>query len=419
MKILILCPYPNGFAPSQRFRFEQYFSFLKNNNIEINQQGFLDKKTWLILYKSGNQFGKIKGILTGFLNRLILLFSVFKYDFVLIHREATPLGPPILEWFISKVFQKKIIYDFDDAIWLPNTSQENKIVAALKCHSKVKWICKWSYKVSCGNNYLADFARQYNTNVEVVPTTIDTKYHRKKNKIESRKSKTGGKHEENQESRVKNPNDRVQSTEIGDFSKAQSTNPQQADDIFDIPKSSISNLNTQYSILNTRLIIGWTGTHSTEKYLNHLVPVLQELEKTNSFIFRVISNHNPQLPLKSFEYQPWNKATEIEDLSQFDIGVMPLEDNEWAKGKCGFKGLQYMALGIPTVMSPVGVNVEIIESNQNGFLAASPKEWKVVLSQLMEDSLLRIRIGKGGETTIRQIYSVEANEHVYLSLFRG
>ena len=282
------------------------------------------------------------------------------------------------------MFRKKIIYDFDDAIWLSNTSQENKIAAALKCHSKVKWICKWSYKVICGNKYLAEYARQFNENVYVIPTTIDTEYHSKKNKVESRKSKVEAlKDGENQEPRTKN---------------------QESD------QSSIFNLQSS-------IIIGWTGTHSTEKYLYQLIPVLQALEKSHAFIFRVISNHNPQLPLKCFEYQAWNKDTEIEDLSQFDIGVMPLEDNEWAKGKCGFKGLQYMALEIPTIMSPVGVNEEIIHTGKNGFLADTEKSWFFALDQLICDSKKRKECGKKGRRTVEEKYSVKAISPFYSSVF--
>lgn len=354
MKIIILAPYPHGKAPSQRFRFEQYLDFLKDNNHSIVQESFLNEKTWNILYKEGHKTLKITGIIRGFLKRFLLLFSIRKYDFVFIHREATPIGPPIIEWVIAKLLKKKIIYDFDDAIWLPNTSKENSLVASLKFHSKTKFISKWSAKISCGNNYLKEYASNYNKNIFLIPTTIDTSYHYCTNK------------------------------------KDNSLIP----------------------------IIGWTGTHSTEKYLSFLIPILENLEKSFNFRFQVISNHNPQLLLKSFEYIPWNKHSEIKDLSQFDIGVMPLENNKWAEGKCGFKGLQYMALGIPTIMSPVGVNKDIINHGINGLLANSLKEWEDALTSLLITPDRRISLGGNGIKTVNDKYSVEANKEMYLSLFQ-
>src|SRR5262249_26385554 len=102
---------------------------------------------------------------------------------------------------------------------------------------------------------------------------------------------------------------------------------------------------------------------------------------------------------------------------EIDIGIMPLPDDEWAKGKCGLKGLQYMALSIPTIMSPVGVNTEIIKDGENGFLAASTAEWVDKLSQLIDSSELRQRIGANGRQTVLKDYSVEANKHLYLEYF--
>src|SRR5690606_37637078 len=110
----------------------------------------------------------------GFFRRKILLFKACKYDYIFIHREVAPLGPPIFEWFLAKMLQKRIIYDFDDAIWLTNTSENNKLAAGLKWHQKVDAISKWAYKVSCGNTFLCDYARQFNNNVVLNPTTIDT-----------------------------------------------------------------------------------------------------------------------------------------------------------------------------------------------------------------------------------------------------
>jgi len=144
MKILFLIPYPLDYAPSQRFRFEQYFELLKKNGFEIQAQPFIGVSTWNSLYQDGNLISKVWGIALGFFQRFDDLFRTRSADFVFIHREAAPIGPPFFEWFISKVMGKTIIYDFDDAIWLPNTSEENALVARIKWHAKVRSICRWS-----------------------------------------------------------------------------------------------------------------------------------------------------------------------------------------------------------------------------------------------------------------------------------
>ena len=114
----------------------------------------------------------------------------------------------------------------------------------------------------------------------------------------------------------------------------------------------------------------------------------------------------------------WEKTKEIEQLQSIDIGIMPLEDDEWSRGKCGFKGLQYMALEIPAVLSPVGVNTDIIKHSNNGFLANSPSEWIEIISQLIEDEGLRKRMGENARKPIIQRYSVEAIKEDYLKYFK-
>ncbi len=144
--------------------------------------------------------------------------------------------------------------------------------------------------------------------------------------------------------------------------------------------------------------------------------MLHKLETEYNFEFLVISNEKPQINLKSFKFIKWDKTSEISDLQKIDIGIMPLYDNEWEKGKCGFKGLQYMALEIPAVMSPVGVNTEIIKDGENGFLAKDEQEWFDKLSLLIENSQLREKLGKAGRQTVIEKYSVDANKQKYLDV---
>jgi glycosyltransferase involved in cell wall biosynthesis len=352
-KVLFLFPYPHGTAASQRFRFEQYLGFLAAEGISYRLVSFLDADTWKILYKPGHGQAKLAGILRGFGRRLKLLARVPAYDFVFVHREAAPLGPPVLEWIIAKVLRKKIIFDFDDAIWLANTSAHNRVAARLKWHHKTASICRWSHRVSAGNRYLADYAGQFNAHVTVNPTTIDT-------------------------------------VGLHNQLKHQAT---------------------------PEVVIGWTGTHSTIGYLAPLVPVLRELEKEYTFTFLVISDQPPDFTLKSLCYLPWNKTTERQDLLRMNIGIMPLTDDPWAKGKCGFKALQYMALGIPAVASPVGVNCDIIRNGVDGYLCSTNAEWKHALAQLLGDDALRTRLGRAARQRIEESYSVQANRLTFLRFF--
>jgi glycosyltransferase involved in cell wall biosynthesis len=152
-------------------------------------------------------------------------------------------------------------------------------------------------------------------------------------------------------------------------------------------------------------------------YLYELVPVLRKLEQKYTFTFLVISNQSNDYDLKSLKFVKWNKETEIEDLAKINIGVMPLKQDIWSEGKCGFKGLQYMALEIPTIMSPVGVNSTIVQNGINGFLVEMQEEWYEILEKLIIEKEVRIQIGKAGKSRIDQAYSVLANQEKYLDLF--
>jgi glycosyltransferase involved in cell wall biosynthesis len=319
-------------------------------------QAFIDEPNWAILYKKGHYLAKTVGILKGFARRLGVLFRLRKYDYVFIHREASPIGLPVFEWLIAKVFRKKVIFDFDDAIWLPNTSENNALIAGLKFHQKTGWICRWAHKISAGNDYLAGYARRFNANVIRNPTTIDTE-----------------------------------------------------------------NLHNQFRIQQSiaeKPVIGWTGTHSTLKYLDEITPVIRKLELKYDFRFLVISNKKPDIHLDSLHFVQWNKETEVIDLLRMHIGIMPLAADKWSGGKCGFKALQYMALGIPALVSPVGVNTQIVTNSENGFICTTPEDWERNLLTLLQSPELRIDMGVKARAKITKEYSVTANTPNFLQLFK-
>jgi glycosyltransferase involved in cell wall biosynthesis len=358
VRILFLVPYPIDTAPSQRFRFEQYFGILKSNGYEYEVQSFISLQNWRRFYAPKGVLQKVGILIAGFFKRILILPRVFSFDFIFIHREATPVGPPVFEWIIAKVFRKKIIYDFDDAIWISDGRAESLLLQSIKFRGKVRSICRWAYKVSCGNAYLCDFARQYNNNVVRNPTTIDTTL----------------KHDP------------------------------------DLLRSSVGRPN--------HLVIGWTGSHSTLKYLKVIEHCLQLIQRQfQDVTFVVIADRKPDIDLK-FEFIPWNEDSEIADLLRFDIGIMPLPDDEWSKGKCGFKALQYMALKIPAVASAVGVNTHIIETDRNGILCTTEDDWLEALTVLIRNPALRLKLGEQGRKKVIGAYSVLSNKENFSGLFR-
>lgn len=354
-KILFVVPYPVRHAPSQRFRVELFEPYLQDAEYTYTIAPFMDARTWHVLYKQGSALQKVWGIVKGYLKRIkTVLIDVHSYDYVFVHREAAPMGPPIFEWIISRLWRKKMIFDFDDAIWIPNTSKENKLAGWLKSFWKIKHIINWSHKVVGGNDYLCNYARQFNNNVVLIPTCVDMERMHNGNK----------QHHEGQ------------------------------------------------------VTIGWTGSHSTLPYLDEIMDVLQYAEQELNTRFILIANKKPELPLSNWEFIHWNEKTEIDDLLKMDVGVMPLHNDEWSEGKCGFKLIQYLSLGIPAVASPVGVNNVIIEDNVNGFLCNNPEQWKAALRALISDTHFRKTAGAAGRTKMLREYSIAANKEKFIGLFR-
>jgi glycosyltransferase involved in cell wall biosynthesis len=217
----------------------------------------------------------------------------------------------------------------------------------------MKYIIRWAYKISAGNEYLAEYAGAYNKNVVILPTCVDM---------------------ERQHNAVKSHH-------------------------------------------RGKPVVGWTGSHSTIEFMMPAVPMLKKLQEEFDFTFLVICNKKPDLDLRDWEFIEWNEKREVEDLLRLDIGIMPLVSNPWTRGKCGFKIIQYMSLGIPAVASPVGVNSRIIDHGKNGFICSTDAEWMEALRALIRDPSLRKDMGEEGRKKIIAQYSTQSRYAEFLGLF--
>lgn len=352
-KILFIAHHRIDRSPGQRYRFEQYFSFLHKNEVSCKLEYIISAEDDKVLYTSGKYLKKARIALRAIIKRYNQLKTINEFDLVVIYREAILTG----SIFFEKKLAKKgvpILFDFDDAIWVKDVSQGNKSLSFLKNANKIKEILPLCDHVTAGNAYLKEFSLQYNENVTIIPSTIDTS---KYQELESR------------------------SKEI--------------------------------------ITVGWVGSHTTVKHFETIVPVLMKLkEKYKEKIeFKVIGDPvycNSDLGIDGMA---WDNSKEVELFNMLDIGVMPLPEDEWTKGKCGMKGLLYMSVNTPAVMSSVGMNSEIIENGVNGFLADTPEEWFEVLSKLIEDDNLRKTIGLAGRKTVEEKYSMNSQKEKYLDLY--
>jgi len=164
----------------------------------------------------------------------------------------------------------------------------------------------------------------------------------------------------------------------------------------------------------TRVTLGWSGSFSTSPYLHLLDNVLRTLQERHGVDIRVIGDPNFRIPGVKIDARPWQSRTEVADLLPIDIGLYPLTKKEWDLGKSGLKALQYMGLGMATVLTPFGVNLEIVRHEENGLFADTEEEWIEAITRLILDPALRERLGRAGRRTVVTRYSVETNWPQYL-----
>lgn len=252
---------------------------------------------------------------------------------------------------LYRMIAHRLIYDIDDLVYLSTDSKANPLTNWIKGRKKPLYLMRHADHVITCTPYLDQFVRKYNKQTTDISSTINTDLYRPKTNYETKE----------------------------------------------------------------KFIIGWSGSHSTSKYLHLLDDVLRDLAKTYSFKLRVMGDESFAIEGVEVEALPWKEEYEVEVIKNFDVGLYPLPDEEWVLGKSGLKALQYMAVGVPTVATSIGTIHRIIEDGVNGFLVKTPEAWRQTLAQLIQTESLRERIGKNAAFTVEERYSINANKKVYLA----
>jgi glycosyltransferase involved in cell wall biosynthesis len=291
-------------------------------------------------------------VLKAYAGRIQALLSGRKFDLLWIEKETLPWLPA---WVEEMLLPSGVPYvlDYDDAVFHYYDESQNPVVRALLA-GKHPALMQGAALVVTGNHYLAEFAQQaLAPRVEVVPTVID----------------------------------------------------------LDRYPVAICKRNAR----DARPCIGWIGQRATAPFLLPYAPLFNRLSSDGAARFEAVGIDAQSLGLH-MESIAWTEQTEVASIANFDIGIMPLLDGYFERGKCGYKLIQYMACGLPVVASPVGVNSQMVEHGVNGFLAETTEQWKQALQTLLADAALRQRMGQAGRRKIEQKYCIQKTGPVLAEL---
>ncbi|HEV7744005.1 MAG TPA: glycosyltransferase family 4 protein [Pyrinomonadaceae bacterium] len=347
MRVLGLASYPVE-AAATRYRLQQFVEPLAQQGISLTVSPFINSATFEKLYQRGALPRTALTLLKSTAMRLGVVRLLKQADVVLLQREAMIFGPPLFEWLGARVFNRPLVLDLDDATYVPYTSPTyGKLGRALKWFNKTDDLIRWANVVTCGNRAIAEYVESKGAIARIIPTVVDT-------------------------------------------------------DVF-APRPRVS---------NGPLVLGWIGTHSTFPYLQTIFPVLQELAKTHVFKLKIVGAgaNAVNIPGVDIENREWQLEREVEDFQSFDIGLYPIDPSlyaeKWAAGKSGFKAIQYMAVGLPFVASPVGAMAEIGAPGVTHFHATTNSEWLDGLERLMLNAQQRQAMGDAGRRHVVDHYSL-------------
>ena len=315
---------------------------------ELEARGFLFHHEPLFTdeYINSLQLGQVKRAraLSALLLRMRALHAARQFDVIWVEKDALPWLPAALE--LALIPQDiPLVLDYDDAVFHQYDMHANSVVRWL-LGNKHQSLMRRASLVVAGNRYIADYAARAGARkVVLLPTVVDL--------------------------------DRY---------------------------SQVKRNHSLYKDMT--LTVGWIGQKSTASYLHPLAQTIKKLSNENLMQFRAIGIDAQALEL-SMTSEAWSEESEVASLRRLDVGIMPLQDGLFERGKCGYKLIQYMACGLPVVASPVGVNETIVEHGVNGFLATSLEEWEQALRTLATDPVLRRRMGEAGRAKVEREYCLQ------------
>ena len=343
----------SGRSPAQRFRFEQYIPALEAAGWQCELSPVVSAADDAPIYSPGHAAAKARVFAGALLTRLRDVRRVRAFDVVFVSREALMINWGGIEALLAGS-GARLVYDFDDALWLQGHATAGGPWSWLRGGApKLPGILRRADLVLAGNDYLADYARAFASRVEVMPTTVDTATHRP------------------------------------------------------LPRPP-----------NPLPVIGWSGSPSTVPYFDALTPALMRVRDAlgGQVRFRLFGDASYRNAALALSGEPWRLETEVADTAALDIGLMPLPEDAWTRGKCGFKALLYMACGVPAVVSPVGVNREIVADGVNGMWADGEDAWVAALTRLARDPGTRARLAAAGRRTVEERYSLAAHRERFVAL---
>ena len=356
MEVLALIPNQYGHAPGQRSSIELWETVLAPAGINIHYAPFETARLHEVLYRPGHYATKAREMVRAYVDRLKLLGDLKRFDAVFVYREAALLGPAFLEKMVARR-GLPIIYQLDDPLYVPYTSPSNGYLSYLKFFSKISEICRLAKVVMVNSSQIREYVSEYNQNIWQVPSVVDTsQYVYRPDLLEK-----------------------------------------QTDDV----------------------CIGWSGSPTTIGNIRVIAEPLRKLGERVNHRVHLIGGTDFDLPGISYTAQKWSAETEVDDLRKMQVGMVPLPVNEWNKRKFYMKTAQYMALGIPTVATPLGSNPEVVQHGETGFLADSETEWIEFLSLLIKDHDLRLRMSRAAAAAAGKKYSLEGNKAKIIEAFRA